>query len=64
MEAPPIHNMAKHSVDDVSNNCHDPIGLDQGWPTKHWDHQHLTIFLLVAKSMQSTVMLFFWQGKW
>ena len=38
------HNVAKHFVDDVNNRRHDPIGLDQGWPTKRWDHRQLTFF--------------------
>ena len=43
------HNVAKHFVDDVNNRRHDPIGLDQGWPTKRWDHRQLTFFLSIAE---------------
>ena len=43
------HNLAKHFVDDVNNRRHDPIGLDQGWPTKRWDHRQFAFFLSVAE---------------
>jgi len=29
-----LHNRSKHWVDDVNNRRHDPIGLEDVWPTK------------------------------
>ena len=61
------HNLAKHFVDDVNNRRHDPIGLDQGWPTKRWDHRQLAFFLSVAEvnAVNSQVWSFGknWQGR-
>ena len=33
------HNRAKHWVDDHNSRRHDPIGLDETWRTKCWEHR-------------------------
>ena len=43
------HNLAKYFVDDVNNWQHHPIGLDQRWPTKRWDHCQFAFLLSVAE---------------
>ena len=44
------HNLAKHFVNDVNNRRHDPIGLDQGWPAKRWDHCQFAFFSSAAEA--------------
>ena len=39
------HNRSKHWVDDHNNRRHDPIGLDETWRTKCWEHRQFTFFV-------------------
>ena len=39
------HNRAKHWVGDHNSRRHDPIGLDETWRTKCWEHRYFTFFL-------------------
>ena len=43
------HNRAKHWVDDINQNCHGDIGLDEVWATKWWPNRQFTFLLLIAE---------------
>jgi hypothetical protein len=54
------HCIAKHWVDDVNNRRHAPIGLEDIWATKWWQHQQFTFMCSVAEVMQTTHWLVQW----
>jgi len=43
------HNHSKHWVDDVNNQRHDPIGLEEVWATKWWPTRQFTFLCSVAE---------------
>ena len=43
------HNKAKHWVDDVNNQRHDPNGLEDVWATKWWPNRQFTFLCSVAE---------------
>ena len=43
------HNHAKHWVDDVNNQRHDLIGLEEVWATKWWPHQQFAFVCSIAE---------------
>jgi hypothetical protein len=43
------HNHAQHWVDDVSNRCRDPVGLEKSWQTKWWPNEQFTFLLSVVE---------------
>jgi hypothetical protein len=43
------YSKAKHGVDNVTNRCHDPIGLEEVWGTKWWAMRQFTFLCSVAE---------------
>ena len=55
------HYLYRHSVDDHNNKRHSPIGLEEVWATKTWEHRVFAFLLAVTEVNVKLAMEYFFQ---
>ena len=55
------HYLYRHSVDDHNNRRHSPIGLEEVWGTKNWEHRVFAFLLAVTEVNVKLAMEYFYQ---